>query len=57
MALIKCRDCGHGVAETAKVCPSCGAKDPAIVKAPFGVRVAVGLAILLFLVWLASQHR
>jgi uncharacterized paraquat-inducible protein A len=43
--------------ETAKVCPSCGAKNPAIVKAPFGVRVAVALAILLLLVWLAYQQQ
>ncbi len=31
MSLHKCRDCGHKVAFSAKVCPSCGSKDPVVI--------------------------
>lgn len=30
MALIKCKECGKEVSSTAKVCPHCGKKDPAV---------------------------
>lgn len=30
MALIKCKECGKEVSNTAKICPHCGKKNPAI---------------------------
>lgn len=30
MALTTCKECGHQVAMTAKVCPGCGVKDPGV---------------------------
>lgn len=36
MALVKCKECGKEVSETANTCPHCGAKNPGITPAKVG---------------------
>ena len=49
MAMKKCRECGHSISSSAKVCPSCGVKKPYI--SPFkGVFV---LAVIAWTGWIA----
>lgn len=50
MAMIKCKECKTEVSSKAKICPSCGVKDPGV-KAK---EVLGGLLILSLLVWVAS---
>jgi NMD protein affecting ribosome stability and mRNA decay len=52
MSLIKCRDCGQPVSETAKVCPACAAKDPTIIRPRWEVRVAAAIVMLVVLYFL-----
>lgn len=48
MALIKCTECGHEIARSARTCPSCGAKNRA--RTGFVTKIVVMLAI----VWLVG---
>ncbi|MDD2720842.1 MAG: zinc ribbon domain-containing protein [Gallionella sp.] len=52
MALIKCRECGHEVSDTAKTCPNCGAKPK--VSRTF-LKYAVGFLALLFVLAVVGQ--
>lgn len=49
MAMKKCRECGHSVSSSAKVCPSCGVKKPYI--SPF--RGVFLLAVIGWTGWMA----
>lgn len=56
MSLVKCRDCGQGVSETAEVCPACGAKHPALVPWPWKLRIGVALLLLLVIYYLIQRQ-
>ena len=51
MALVKCKECKKEVSDSAKICPHCGVKDPAVTKA----QMFVGLLIFIALVFGVSQ--
>lgn len=53
MAMIKCRECGGEVAESAKVCPHCRAPDPN--PASNFITLATGAAILGFIAYVIWQ--
>jgi len=47
MALVKCKECGREVSDTAEACPNCGAKP----KRPAGVLKYAGIAAVLLIAW------
>jgi len=58
MALIKCAECGHEIAKSAKTCPSCGAKNKARTGCLALIVGAVGIILLVsFIVqWSANYE-
>lgn len=46
MALISCKECGNQVADSAKQCPSCGAK---IKKSSFLRKIGIGFGVLMLI--------
>lgn len=58
MAMVKCKECGGDVANSAKACPHCGADGPGKQRAEAGkgaVYLAVILGIVAFIFWPASE--
>ena len=51
MALVKCKECGREVSNTARKCPHCGIDNPAIGPGEMFIGFFVGLAILVFAAW------
>lgn len=51
MALTPCRGCENPVAQSAKTCPQCGAKDPTIGKVGYGCFQVVIWAVALVVGW------
>ena len=53
MALIKCKGCGHEISKSAKVCPSCGAKNK---QTSFLTKLVLGLIVLVVIVNIFSSN-
>lgn len=51
MSLVTCKTCQHEVAHNAKVCPSCGVKNPGVKAKDY----LVGLIVLIVIVFLLAQ--
>lgn len=45
--LTECKDCGHTVSKRAKICPSCGVKNPSRTSSTFGQ-----FLVLVFILWI-----
>jgi len=53
-----CRECGHEVSATAKACPNCGARNPALGKKTYGVLslISLGIGVMVFIgLWRACE--
>jgi len=52
MALIKCKECGNEVSDTAPTCPKCGAR---IARTPIGCGSAIGIVILALVIGISAD--
>ncbi len=56
MSLIKCRECGHGVSNTADTCPNCGyhLKRRWYEVGEFTTMLVIGLALIFAMVYITK---
>ena len=53
MSLIKCKECGNAVSNTAEACPKCGAK---VARTPIGCGSAIGIIFLAIILIIALEN-
>ena len=57
MAMTKCKECGHQISTTAKICPSCGHESKSIRRflSSFAKEL-ISLAVVLLLIWYLKPY-